>query len=231
MSVVEEIKKREWLKKDARLYDSGLGDYAKIKDNEIILELINKEKGIKVLDIPCGSGRVTKLLLSRGFDVTAADYSEKMLKETEEKIGIKAIRADIFNTPFKDNEFDLVISLRILFHYPNPEMIIKELCRVTKPKGTIIIDVLNKFSLRHFLSLFLNQPLKKKLYFFNKKELHKIFKKNNLKILDCRAAYVLPTRFYRFLPKFITNFIEKTEKIYPEKLKILTYLKLQLNKS
>lgn len=230
MNVTEKIKKGEWLKKDAKLYDSGLGNYAKTRDNEIILELINKKKWTRVLDIPCGSGRITKLLLNRGFDVTAADYSEKMLRETGKKTGIKTIKADIFNTPFEDNEFDLVISLRILFHYPNPEMIIKELCRITKPKGIIIIDVLNRFSLRHFLALFLNRSLKKKLYFFNKRQLHEIFRENDLKILDHRTAYIFPTRFYRFLPGFITSFIEKTEKIYPEKLKILTFYKVQLNK-
>lgn len=230
MSLAEKIKKSEWLKKNAKLYDSGLGNYAKIRDNEIILELINKKNRISVLDIPCGSGRITKLLLNHGFNVTAADYSKNMLRETKEKTGIKAVRADIFNTSFVDNKFDLVISLRILFHYPNPEMILKELCRVTKPKGIIIIDVLNRFSLRHFLSLFLNRSLKKKLYFFSKRQLHGIFRKNNLKILDYRTAYIFPTRFYKFLPGFITSFIEKIEEIYPEKFKILTYYKLQLNK-
>ena len=46
----------------------------------IIQALEGVPAGAKVLDLPCGSGRLENMLLERGYEVVAADYSDPMLE-------------------------------------------------------------------------------------------------------------------------------------------------------
>ena len=46
-----------------------------------------KELGGKVLEIGCGTGRVTIPMMEAGADITAIDYSQKMLEQLESKAG------------------------------------------------------------------------------------------------------------------------------------------------
>jgi len=49
----------------------------------------------KILEVGCGTGNYTKILLKRGYEVTALDISEDMLKIAEEKCACKFVKGDI----------------------------------------------------------------------------------------------------------------------------------------
>ncbi len=92
----------------------------------------------RLLDIPCGGGRMSRLLASYGFRVTAADYSEAMLAITAaqyEGAAPEAIeRQDIERLSYADGAFDQVLCFRLFHHFPTPEIrqrAISELCRVS----------------------------------------------------------------------------------------------------
>lgn len=95
-------------------------------------------KDARVLDVPCGGGRVTVHLSKLGYQVSAGDLSEAMLKITREavaKAGLKCEvqRQDIEKLSFPDRAFDAIISFRLFHHFPNPEIrqrAVQELCRV-----------------------------------------------------------------------------------------------------
>lgn len=94
----------------------------------------------RVLDVPCGGGRVTLLLAQEGFAVTAADLSEAMLSITRENVAAAGldcpvVRQDIEALTFADRAFDTVISFRLFHHFPTPEIrqkAVTELCRVAR---------------------------------------------------------------------------------------------------
>ncbi len=117
-------------------------------------------KGSKVLDLPCGSGRLELMLLNKGFDVTAADYSKPMLNTTaeyhhellnnhpEKASRLTIDHQDILNTDYEDNSFDAVICNRLLHHYPEPDVrqkVLSELSRITKDR--IIVSFFSNFSI------------------------------------------------------------------------------------
>ncbi len=120
-----------------------------------------------LLDIPCGTGRMTEMLLERGFDVTAADISEAMMKHAKEKTAgygskVRFVTADIEDLQFEDASFDLILTLRLLHHIP-PELhskVLEQLHR--KTRKWVIMTFSNKYTLqnlqRNARSLFTKFP-------------------------------------------------------------------------
>ncbi|MCR4315923.1 MAG: class I SAM-dependent methyltransferase [Planctomycetes bacterium] len=92
--------------------------------------------GAKVLDVPSGAGRWSKLLTDRGFDVVGADYSLEMLEYASEFApGASFVRADGFRLPFAEGSFDLVFCFRMIHHFEAQAVcgtLIPELLRVSK---------------------------------------------------------------------------------------------------
>ena len=116
----------------------------------------------KVLDLPCGAGRLLPMMLDKGFEVVASDYSQEMInasegfyhdqfKSTPEKSArLSFIQQDILKTTFADNSFDAVICNRLLHHYPEAQLrrsVLAELLRITRPDGRLIVSYFSNFAL------------------------------------------------------------------------------------
>lgn len=97
-------------------------------------------KGTRVLDAPCGGGRVTIHLSKRGYHVSSADLSEAMLAIARESIAQAGVpgdvqRQDIEKLTYPDQAFDAVVCFRLFHHFPNADIrqrTVTELCRVAK---------------------------------------------------------------------------------------------------
>ena len=113
----------------------------------------NIKKGNKVLDIGCGSGRHTFFLLEKGYSVTGVDISQKMLAVLKQKAGgkkysLSLFTADCNSLPFETESFDVVVSVYgPLTHLRNPDSCVREMTRVLKKGGKIIVGVENKWAL------------------------------------------------------------------------------------
>jgi len=115
-----------------------------------VLQRVGKITG-SILDVGTGPGRMAYTLANAGFCVTSIDIS----KEAQ---NVAKIYADIFNVTdrikfmnmdahklkFKDGSFSTVISANLLHDVREPQRVVEEMMRVTKPKGTIVISDLNK---------------------------------------------------------------------------------------
>jgi ubiquinone/menaquinone biosynthesis C-methylase UbiE len=97
-------------------------------------------KDHRVLDVPCGGGRVTLHLARKGYQMACADLSEGMLKIARENVARNGLhcpveKQDVERLTYADNAFDTVISFRLFHHFPNPEIrqrAVNELCRVAR---------------------------------------------------------------------------------------------------
>jgi SAM-dependent methyltransferase len=75
--------------------------------------------GALVLDVPCGTGVLGPVLLSRGLRVVGADISPAMLEVARERGGICAhVRADLEQPPYRPASFAAVVCARFLMHLP-----------------------------------------------------------------------------------------------------------------
>ena len=94
----------------------------------------------RVLDLPCGGGRVTVHLGLQGYKMSSADLSDAMLVITRENVaqnGLKGTveKQDIEKLTYADQHFDSLISFRLFHHFPNPEIrqrAVSELYRIAK---------------------------------------------------------------------------------------------------
>lgn len=95
----------------------------------------NGKPGQSVLDIPAGNGLMAEELRSKGFQVTCADINSERpdyVYANMEKV-----------LPFPDQHFDFVICMEGLEHVINPDDLVGELSRITKPGGSVIISMPN----------------------------------------------------------------------------------------
>jgi ubiquinone/menaquinone biosynthesis C-methylase UbiE len=97
--------------------------------------------GSKVADIGCGNGRHMKLRPDCSF--TGCDASESQVELCREK-GLPVVTGNVLALPFADAEFDAAISIAVLHHLASPErrgQAIRELARITRPGGQVMIQV------------------------------------------------------------------------------------------
>eukprot|EP00041_Stephanoeca_diplocostata_P009802 m.153064 g.153064 ORF g.153064 m.153064 type:complete len:248 (-) comp17904_c0_seq2:732-1475(-) len=98
----------------------------------------------RILEVSCGTGR-NLLHYNERAVVTATDVNPTMLEIAREKAASKNIgnveymQADAENLVFEDNSFDVVIDTFGLCSAKNPELVVKEMQRVCKPDGKIIL--------------------------------------------------------------------------------------------
>jgi ubiquinone/menaquinone biosynthesis C-methylase UbiE len=97
-----------------------------------------------ILDVGCGAGTLS-IRLADWFKVYSLDFSKSMLnrlktraKELKKDV-LALINADNQKIPFKSNSFDGTLCKFALWPVPNPQETIKEMVRVTKPNGRIIV--------------------------------------------------------------------------------------------
>ncbi len=105
-----------------------------------LIDAVGARGSLRVLDLCCGQGNVTRALVDAGCDVVGADFSKAMLKIAEKHVpGATFVEADAQELPFEDEEFDAVVSNLGICHVPNQPLALAELRRVLRPNGRIAI--------------------------------------------------------------------------------------------
>jgi ubiquinone/menaquinone biosynthesis C-methylase UbiE len=97
---------------------------------------------LKALDFGCGSGNLTRHLLALGLDVTSADVSRGFLDLVQHRYPeartLMMNGRDLSNV--EDSSFDLVATYSVLHHVPDYLGAVREMARVCKPGGVVVID-------------------------------------------------------------------------------------------
>lgn len=101
--------------------------------------------GANVLDCAAGTGELSIAAAEKAEHVLCTDMSLPMLERARKKSAKKGIKnisfgeRDIFNLPDDDNTYDAVIAGNVLHLLEEPEKAVRELCRVTKHGGRVIL--------------------------------------------------------------------------------------------
>lgn len=98
----------------------------------------------RALDAACGTGRHARHLADRGHQVVGVDVSPEMLARARSRVPeATLIEADLQRIPAADAAFDLVISGLALAHLAELSTGVRELARVLRPGGRLVISVLH----------------------------------------------------------------------------------------
>lgn len=100
-------------------------------------------KPLRVLELACGTGEVTNVLLSLGHEVTALDFSEHMLAVARRKHAgnpkARFILADAENTMEPDGDYDAVVCRHLVWTLTDPERAFSDWYRVLRSGGKLLI--------------------------------------------------------------------------------------------
>lgn len=125
-----------------------------------------------------------------GLDISQDAVKKANIRQSEKGLAHNYIRADVRDLPFDDEAFDLILSTSTLDHFTTEDDLIKslkELKKVLKPSGFMIIALNNKHNLNFYLSLKLGRLLGLIPYpiqFYSLNRLKRIFKDIGLFIQD-----------------------------------------------
>ncbi|MCP9489165.1 MAG: class I SAM-dependent methyltransferase [Solirubrobacteraceae bacterium MAG38_C4-C5] len=141
---VEDITRNDRASHDAQAdrYD----DYVKeepLRSAEawILPAIVSLTAGV-VLDVGCGTGRVSEALAAAGRTVVGVDHSSGMLRVAAQKLPLDRctlIQADARHLPVEDGVFDAVVCSGVLHHVPDWPEVLAEAARVVRPGGVLVV--------------------------------------------------------------------------------------------
>lgn len=123
---------------DARALELAAdGVHAKVHQQIAALAL----PGGKLLDAPCGAGVLSASLTALGFDVHGLDIEKHPAQKLDgDRFRLADLNAGI---PFEDRSFDVVVSVEGIEHLEAPRHFVRELARVLKPGGRLVLSTPN----------------------------------------------------------------------------------------
>jgi len=109
----------------------------------LLNELRGSPRG-RLLDIGCGTGELANRLARRGWHVVGLDLCESMLHRARFKLNgyagtIRLTVGDSEHVPCADKTFDVVTCANSFHHYPHHEAVVREMYRVLKPGGQLLL--------------------------------------------------------------------------------------------
>lgn len=139
---------RSYYDQFSKSYDRGRSaGYHKLIDDQAA-ELVRRVgEGKRVLEVGCGTGLVLQRIAGFAKEAKGIDLSPGMLEHARER-GLDVREADCTQLPFPDASFDVACSFKVLAHVPDFTAAVREMVRVVRPGGHIVIDVYNRTSLR-----------------------------------------------------------------------------------
>jgi len=148
-SFVQDPQRNRTFQKVAEFYDSQIGrDEAVMGINWLRWMLLRSHATGTVLEVGAGTGRNLSYYPNAVDRVVLADASDKMLMQAKAKLRelneaerkrFATIEADAANLEFPDSCFDTVVDTFGLCSYDQPVLVLKEMARVCKPDGKILL--------------------------------------------------------------------------------------------
>jgi ubiquinone/menaquinone biosynthesis C-methylase UbiE len=126
---------------DGAAYEQMMGVWSRFA-GEVFLDWLAPPPGLRWIDIGCGTGAFTELLVERcaPVEVQGIDPSEGQLAFARTRPAMRAAefrKGDAMALPFPANRFDAAVMALVLVFVPEPAKGIREMVRVVRPGGTV----------------------------------------------------------------------------------------------
>lgn len=143
MGILEDKKRaRIFYRYFSKVYDRVNPIFYSNEMRKTVVDMAELNRNSLILEVGCGTGFTTAEIVNRVGEenVVALDLTpEQMVKAVNRFHSVKFVRGDAENLPFKDDTFNASISAGSIEYWPNPLKGIKEMARVTKSDGRIVI--------------------------------------------------------------------------------------------
>jgi ubiquinone/menaquinone biosynthesis C-methylase UbiE len=131
----------------AAFYDARFND-EQTRKYEAALKTVKIIQNHVVLDAGCGTGLLIERIAKLAHLIIGIDFSRQMIKLSKYKLrnskNVELICADVDYLPLRNLIFDQVFAITLLQNLPDPIRSLKEIIRVTKTSGNLIVTGLKK---------------------------------------------------------------------------------------
>ncbi|MCB2126196.1 MAG: class I SAM-dependent methyltransferase [Albidovulum sp.] len=131
---------------------SALGRITDALEERLLIDRIGPTRGLRILDVGCGDGVLATRLARSGARVTGIDASADMIAAARRRakaagVEIDLVEGDARGLPFPAGYFDCVVSVATLCFVDDPRPTIRDMVRVLKPGGRLILGELGRWNL------------------------------------------------------------------------------------
>ncbi len=168
-----------------------------LKNKLNLINSLQPNKG-KILDIGAGTGEFLSVAKNNGWQTIGVEPSERAKSIAINK-GISFVSA---TSELENHSFDVISMWHVLEHVPDLDKQIKELKRLLKPTGTLIIAVPNfkSFDAKHYGKFWAAYDVPIHFWHFSKKAIKILFEKEEMKL-----EKVLPMKFDSFYVSLLSE--------------------------
>jgi ubiquinone/menaquinone biosynthesis C-methylase UbiE len=201
-----------------RRFGGPIGELVASTQARVLIDMIGRVDGRRVLDVGTGAGRAALMLARGGARVTAVDASEEMLlvaraRAADAMVRVNFLRGDAHALQFEDRGFEIGVCLRVLMHAPDWRRCLAELCRVT--------DQLVIFDYPSFSSAAALESLGRRIKHatggrtepyrvFRRSSIERVLRRSGFRVRSVHRQFVLPIQFHRTVgSRRFTEFAER----------------------
>jgi 2-polyprenyl-3-methyl-5-hydroxy-6-metoxy-1,4-benzoquinol methylase len=168
-----------------------------LKNKLNLINSLQPNKG-KILDIGAGTGEFLYVAQQDGWQTTGVEPSDKAKQIAINKgVSFAATIAQL-----EDHSFDVITMWHVLEHVPDLDHQIKELKRLLKPSGSLIIAVPNfkSFDAQHYGKFWAAYDVPIHFWHFSKTAIQKLFQKEQMELVK-----ILPMKFDSFYVSLLSE--------------------------
>lgn len=168
-----------------------------LKNKLNLINSLQSNKG-RILDIGAGTGDFLLVAKENGWQTIGVEPSEKA-KAIAQKKGVSFVEQ---TSELENNSFDVITMWHVLEHVPNLDNQIKELKRLLKPNGSLIIAVPNfkSFDAKQYGNFWAAYDVPIHFWHFSKTAIKKLFAKEDMELVK-----VLPMKFDSFYVSLLSE--------------------------
>lgn len=138
--------------RDEKIQSNPVIEYEQQVRSDTVLSLLAPGPNEKILDVGCGNARDILPLVAAGARVVGVDISAGMVEEARRGLaaagiaGVELRVGDCTQLEFPDGEFDKVLCSEVIEHIPDAPKALREIWRVLKPGGRLVLSTPNPSS-------------------------------------------------------------------------------------
>jgi 2-polyprenyl-3-methyl-5-hydroxy-6-metoxy-1,4-benzoquinol methylase len=168
-----------------------------LKNKKNLINSLQPNKG-RILDIGAGTGEFLSVAKQNGWETIGLEPSQKA-KQIAINKGISFVD---HLSELENHSFDLITMWHVLEHVPDLEHQIKELKRLLKPTGSLVIAVPNfkSFDAQHYANFWAAYDVPIHFWHFSKTAIQKLFHKEQMELVE-----ILPMKFDSFYVSLLSE--------------------------
>jgi SAM-dependent methyltransferase len=179
---------------------TSIGATTEAIELRLLLGMIDAKPGIRFLDAGCGDGALTCVVATQGADAVGVDPDPAMLtraraRAADARLDVTFLDGRVERLPFPDASFDVVASVTVLCFVPDAAGAVREMARVLRPGGRLVLGELGRWSVWAALRRvrgWLGSPTWKVARFRGSGELRLLAEQAGLSVTRVRGAVYYP---------------------------------------